>query len=442
MKPLIGIRREDKTIWERRVPLTPDHIRDLIENFDIDVIVQPSEIRVYQDIEYESVGASVREDLTGCDVVFAVKELPLDFIQPGQTYVFFAHVIKGQPYNMPMLRRLLDYGCTVVDYELVTDDKGRRLVFFGRHAGLAGMMDTLWALGQRLEWEGTANPFSEIKQAWKYGNLEEIKNAVKNVGEKIESERLPESIRPLVIGFAGYGNVSQGAQEILDCLPVTPVAPEALNELMSRSDYPGKTVYKIVFEERHIVRSASPNSGFELQDYYDHPEKYEPNFETYLPHLSVLVNCVYWDARYPRLVTKEYLKENYPDNTRLKVIGDISCDIEGAIEPTVKTTTPGVPVFVYNSKTGKAIDGVKGDGPVILAVDTLPAEIPREASKHFSAALEPYVPTIARVEYDLPLEDLMLPPPIKRAILVHRGMLTPKFEHIMSLLEKIEERVK
>jgi len=439
MKPIIGIRREDKNVWEQRVPLTPNHVRDLIEDFDVGVLVQPSDIRVYTAEEYESVGATVREDMTDCRAVFAVKELPIDFIQPEKTYIFFAHVIKGQPYNMAMLRRLLDYGCTVIDYELVTDDKGRRLIFFGRHAGLAGMVDTLWAFGRRLEWEGVANPFSGIKRAWEYDGLDEIRTAVEAVGGKIETERLPEGLRPVVFGFAGYGNVSQGAQEVLDYLPVTPVAPEDLEELMGRADYPGKTVYKVVFEERHIVRPADPGAEFELQDYYDHPEKYEPDFEEYLPYLNVLVNCVYWDARYPRLITKEYLKENFPGETRLKVIGDISCDVEGAVEATVKTTIPGEPVFVYDPKTGEATDGVEGDGLAILAVDTLPAEIPREASEHFSAMLEPYVPAIARVDYDVTFGDLALPPPIKRAVLAHRGALTEKFEYIMSLLEKIEE---
>ncbi|UCE26043.1 MAG: hypothetical protein JSW52_06660 [Candidatus Coatesbacteria bacterium] len=440
MKPIIGIRREDKNVWERRVPLTPEHVRDLIEDFDVEVVVQPSEIRVYTAGEYESAGATVREDLKDCDAVFAVKELPVDFIQPGQTYMFFAHVIKGQAYNMPMLRRLLDYGCTVIDYELVTDDKGRRIIFFGRHAGLAGMVDTLWAFGRRLEWEGVENPFGEIKPACDYDNLDEIKTAVKTVGGRIKTERLPERLRPLVIGFAGYGNVSRGAQEVLDYLPVTPVAPDDLGELMSRTDYPGKTVYKVVFEERHMVRPAVVGDEFELQDYYDHPEKYEPDFEKYLPHLNILVNCVYWDARYPRLVTKEYLEENFPAKTRLKVVGDISCDVEGAVEATVKITTPGDPVFVYNPMTGETADGFEGEGPVILAVDTLPAEIPREASEHFGAMLEPYVPAIARADYNVPFSELELPPPIKRAVLAHRGALTEKFEYLIDVLEEIDER--
>ena len=158
-----------------------------------------------------------------------------------------------------------------------------------------------------------------------------------------------------------------------------------------------------------------------------------------MPYLNVLVNCVYWDARYPRLITKEYLKKNFPADTRLKVIGDISCDVGGAVEATVKTTTPGEPVFVYDPKTGETTDGVEGDGLAILAVDALPSEIPREASEHFSAMLEAYVPAIARADYNVPFGDLALPPPIKRAVLAHRGALTAKFEYIMSLLEKIEE---
>lgn len=440
MKPVIGIRREDKNIWERRVPLTPEHVRDIRENFGIKTVVQPSEIRVYPDEEYRSAGAVVSEDLSGCNAVFAVKELPMDFIRPEQTYVFFAHVIKGQPRNMPMLRRLLEMGCTVIDYELVTDDRGRRLIFFGRHAGLAGMTDALWALGWRLAWEGIPNPFAEIKQAWKYGNVDEIKQAVRTVGEEIRTRRLPEEIRPLVVGLAGYGNVSAGAQEILDCLPVTPIRPEDLDELTNRRHHSGKTVYKVVFEERHIARPKNADAEFVLQDYYDHPEIFEPRFEKYLPHLNVLMNCIYWDGRYPRLVTKKYLRENYAGRTRVKVIGDISCDVGGAVEATVRTTTPGSPVYVYDADTGKTTDGVEGGGPVILAVDTLPAEVPREASEHFSAELEPYVPAVARADYSVPFVDLALPLEIKRAVLVHRGVLTPKFEYLLGVLEKIEEQ--
>ncbi len=120
------------------------------------------------------------EDLSPYPVIFAVKEMPLDFFEPGKTYAFFAHVIKGQPYNMPMLQRMLDLGCNLIDYEKVSDEKGRRLIFFGRHAGIAGMIETLWPLGQRLDWEGIPTPFSQLRHTYEYKDLVEAKEAVSN----------------------------------------------------------------------------------------------------------------------------------------------------------------------------------------------------------------------------------------------------------------------
>ena len=144
----IGIRKEDKSAWERRAPLAPEHVKTLIETHGIDVALISSSRRVFADADYEAVGARVVEDLSPCNVVLGVKEIPPAKLIGGMAYVFFAHVIKGQPHNMPMLERLLDRECHLIDYEKIVDDQGRRLIFFGRHAGLAGMLETLWAFGQ------------------------------------------------------------------------------------------------------------------------------------------------------------------------------------------------------------------------------------------------------------------------------------------------------
>ena len=221
---ILGIRREDKNKWERRVPLTPEHIKDLKDKFGINTIIQPSDIRVFPNKQYESVGAKVDEDLSKTSVIFAVKEIPINFFEPGKTYVFFSHTIKGQKYNMPMLKKMMELKCNLIDYEKIIDDKGRRLVFFGRFAGLAGMIDTLWAFGQRMKWKGIDIPFSEIKQTINYQDIKDTKNHLKDVGKKIEQDGLSNLVTPLVVGFAGYGNVSQGGQEILDNLPVKVVA--------------------------------------------------------------------------------------------------------------------------------------------------------------------------------------------------------------------------
>ncbi len=432
----IGIRREDKSRWERRVPVIPEHARKLREEHGVEVWLQPSKIRVFSDEEYIQAGACVWEGLSPCPVILAIKEIPPDFFEPGKTYVFFSHTIKGQPYNMPMLKKMLELGCTLIDYEKVTDERGRRLIFFGRHAGLAGMIDSLWALGQRLNWEGIPNPFAEIRQTYQYESLAEAQKDVVRVGEKIAAEGLPESITPLIIGIAGYGNVSRGVQEILSLLPILEIEPDEVEAVSMGVDYSRNHVYKVVFREEHTVEPISPADRFELQDYYNHPEKYRSQFERYLPHLTVLMNCIYWDKMYPRLVTKSYLKRLFggEEQPRLRVIGDVSCDIEGAIECTLHCTEPDEPVFVYDPFADRAIPGYAGKGPVVLAVDILPSELPRESSADFSRVLLDYIPAIAKADYSVPFEQLDLPPEIKRAVIAHRGELTPNYRYLEKFL--------
>ncbi|HDQ71527.1 MAG TPA: hypothetical protein ENN19_05450 [Chloroflexi bacterium] len=436
MSTRIGIRREDKSIWERRVPLVPNDARELQKAHDIEVWVQPSDVRAFREEEYKEAGVRVVEDLSPCPVTFAVKEIPPDFFRPDHAYVFFAHVIKGQEYNMPMLQRLLELGCHLIDYEKVTDERGRRLIFFGRHAGLAGMVDTLWALGQRLNWEGIDNPFSDLRQAHEYEDLAAIQAAVSDIGARIARERLPGAITPFICGFAGYGNVFRGANEIIELLPIQEIAPSEVAAVAQQAQPARDRIYKVVFKEEHTVEPISPDGAFELQDYYEHPEKYRGRFNDYLPHLNVLVNCVYWEEKYPRLVTKSDLKQLYRgEQPRLRVIGDISCDIEGAIEATVKSTEPGDPVFVYDPFEDRAIEGVLGNGPVIMAVDILPSEIPRDSSVYFSEVLKAYIPIIAKADYSVPFEELDLPPEIKRAVIVYQGELTPEYCYLKQHLE-------
>jgi saccharopine dehydrogenase (NAD+, L-lysine-forming) len=435
MAVCIGIRREDKSRWERRVPVTPEDARMLREEHGVEVWVQPSSIRTFSEEEFIQAGAVVQDDLSPCPVILAVKEMPLDFFEPGKTYVFFAHVIKGQPYNMPMLQRMLDLGCTLIDYEKVTDERGRRLIFFGRHAGLAGMVETLWALGQRLDWEGIPNPFSQLRHTYEYEDLAACKEAVSRVGEQLKAEGLPDSVAPLVCGVAGYGNVARGVWEILDLLPVEEIQPGEVAALVEGPDYAANAIYKVVFKEEHTVEPVSPGDLFDLQDFYDHPEKYRSTFERYVPYLTMIVNCIYWEEKYPRLVTKAYLKRLYgAGKPRLRVIGDISCDVEGAIECTVRSTEVDAPVFVYDPFTGEASDGIAGEGPVVMAVDILPSELPRDASVDFSRVLSAFIPAIATADFSVGFEQLELPPEIKRAVVAHRGELTPDYRYIERFL--------
>lgn len=435
MVAIIGIRREDKSDWERRVPLTP-HDAAALQQQGIQVIVQESATRAFTDQEFMEAGISVQEDLSPCPVILGIKEIPEQVFEVGKTYVFFAHVIKGQEYNMPMLKTMLQMGCTLIDYERVVDEQNRRLIFFGWHAGVAGMINTLWSLGQRLLWQGIANPFSDLQQTHAYRDLAEAKTALLETRSRIETEGLPEFVTPLILGIAGYGNVARGVQEMLDLLPVIEIEPNEVATTAASTNYSRHHIYKTVFKEWHMVEPIEPGATFDLQDYYTHPEKYKGVFGQYLPHLNVLVNAIYWTERYPRLVTKAYLKELYGNGPvpRLMVIGDVSCDVEGAIECTVKATEPGDPVFVYHPLDGTVRDGHQGEGIVVMAVDILPSELPREASIDFSRILRPFIPSLARCNFSAPFEECALPPELKRAMIVHRGRLTPDYQYLQDFL--------
>jgi len=435
MNKIIGIRYEDKYVMERRVAIIPKHLKKLINNNSLEALVESSPKRIFSDKEFEDAGAVVTNDLSKAPVIFGVKEMPISFFEEGKTYIFFSHVIKGQEYNMPMLKAMIDKKCTLIEYEKIVDEMGRRLIFFGKYAGLAGMINSLWSLGLRLKHFGYDTPFLKIKQSHKYNSLDEAKRVISEVGLEIAERGLPDEICPLTVGFTGYGNVSMGAQEILSLLPVKQILAEDLPALHEREDLPNNIIYKVIFSEWDLVEPIDENQEFDLHDYYDHPEKYKDQFEKYIPHLSVLMNCMYWNDNYPRIITKDYLEKIYKEGEpKLKIIGDITCDPDGSIECTHKGTEIEDPIFVYNPFTRKPEFGYTGEGLLIMAVDILPSELPRESSFGFSEALLKFVPAIAVADYEVSFENLDLPNPIKRAVILHKGELTPDYRYIEEYL--------
>jgi alpha-aminoadipic semialdehyde synthase len=400
----------------------------------IECTVQPSSVRIFPDAEYEAAGAVVDDDLSACPVILAVKEIPPDLLLPGATYLFFSHTVKGQAHNMPMLRRLLELGCQLIDYERIADDTGRRLVFFGRHAGLAGMIDTLWTLGRRLRAEGFSTPLSGILPAHTYPDLETARAAVTAAGNRIREQGFPAPLGPMVIGFAGYGNVSAGAQEIFDLLPHRTVEPDRLDSLPEEGQVP---FTKVVFKEEHLVEPVAPGAAFDLEDYYARPEGYRSVFaRRYLPWLTVLVNCIYWEPRYPRLVTRADCArlEEASSGLRLRVVGDITCDVEGSVECTVKATGQDQPVYTYDPATDRVTDDILAHGVAILAVDNLPCELPHAASTAFGEMLMPLLPALARTDFGRDFADVDLPDPLRRATIVHRGQLTEEYRYLAECL--------
>jgi alpha-aminoadipic semialdehyde synthase len=329
----------------------------------------------------------------------------------------------------------MELECNLLDYEKITDKKGIRQVFFGSEAGQAGMIDTLWALGLRLNEKEIGNPFIGVRQAPGYRSLTFAETALEAVGREIASNGLADEIHPVVFGFAGYGNVSKGAQEILNHLPVIEISPDELLNPNPDTYLSNKHVYKVVFYEKDMVEPVDDGGVFELKDYYDNPEKYRGVFSKFIPHLTVLMNCIFWTDDYPRLLVKDQVVEMYSSgDPKLIVIGDISCDIDGAVEVTVKATDSGNPIYVYDVDSGEAIDGVKGNGPVILAVDNLPCELPREASTRFSGTLRNFIPDLVKADFSVGFDQLDLPEPLKRSVIVYHGKLTPEYEYLNEFL--------
>jgi alpha-aminoadipic semialdehyde synthase len=435
MNKTLAIRHEDKYLMERRSAITPLHAKSLIEK-GLKLMVESSPKRIFKDEEYQAIGAEVVSDISNSPVVFGVKEMPLDIFEDHKTYIFFSHTIKGQEYNMPLLKKMIEKKINLIEYEKIADEKGRRLIFFGRFAGLAGMINSLWSFGLRMKEKGLETPFLELKQSHQYDSLEEAKKAIVSVGKQIGEFGLPQQLSPMVIGITGYGNVARGAMEIADLLPIKEITPEELKELKQQKDTPNNVLYRVTFKEHHLSKQKIGQSEFDLQDYYQHPEKYENQFEQYIPHLTILMNCMYWDDRYPRIVTKDYLESLFNNGEpKLQVIGDVTCDPDGSIEATHKGTEIEDPIFVYNPQTRQPQMGASGEGLLIMSVDILPSELPRDSSMAFADALIDFVPAITQCDYAATFENLELPDPIKRALILHNGEFTPDYQYMKEFLK-------
>lgn len=439
-RPCIGILREVKNKWERRVPLTPSDVEILVKQ-GIQVLVQPSTKRIFTDQEFRKAGAVVTEDLTPASTIFGVKEFPAHQLIPNRSYVIFSHTIKAQSSNMPFLDACIKNNVRLFDYECIRQTKeagGQRLVAFGQYAGIAGMIDTFRGVGERLLSLGFMSPFMGVASSYMYPSVSSAEEAVQRMGKEIARVGYPDALAPLRFVFTGTGNVARGALEVFSLLPHKMVAPEELPHVPRDPNI----VYGSVVTAQHMVAPLDPLAAFNKQDYYANPHKYRPVFhERVAPHTNVLVNGMYWDPRFPRLLTIEQLKRleerdqamgKYPRS--LLAIGDISCDIQGSVEFLKRSSTLDAPYYLYDSRTDTTHDGIDGDGVLMMGVDNLPAEFPREASSHFSRNLMPFVPALAQSDHARPFtEHSHLPPEVRYACITADGGLTASFGYIDKL---------
>ncbi|KAJ3196917.1 hypothetical protein HK101_007282 [Irineochytrium annulatum] len=430
----LGIRREDKNRWERRVPLVPDHVERLVKELGVKVIVQPSSKRVIPDEKYAEVGAVISEDLSKADVIIGVKEVPTENLIPDKTYMFFSHTYKGQKYNMPMLKNILDKRIRLMDYELMKDEGNRRLVLFSRFAGYAGFLDALNGLGHRLLALGYGNPFLACGLSYMYRCLADARLDMVRTGQVIMDDGLPKKLGPLIFVFTGDGNVTKGALHVFKCLPHEWVKPDDLKALYENKtkakDFDNHKVYGCqVRIEDYIV--SKDGSKFSREDYFAHPQRFDSVFHEKIgPYASVLVNGIFWDPKYPRLLTNEQTRTLALEKRfRMLQIADISCDIGGSLEFMSKATTIDKPFFMYDPITGKEHDNTDGAGVQIMSIDNLPTELPLESSEYFGDALFPFVMELVKGNFNHPVLA-------RAAITTAEGKLAPAHEKLYPLIEE------
>ena len=435
----IGILRETKP-YESRVPLIPQDIAEILQQSwaqSLRFLVQPSPTRAYAERDFAASGALIKEDLSECDLIMGIKEVPVEWLISGPTYLCFAHVIKGQKQNMPLLQALLQQKITLIDYELITDVEGKRLVFFGPSAGHAGMFETLRAFGLRLKAQEKSCIFQELKPIYDYRNLAAAKEHLSHLGKEIEQN--PKKLLgmrdlPLVFAFTGLGNVGKGALEIFDLLPVQEVLPQELPMLFQKSDEWRGGLYKVLFEQEDTLRNQQ--GGFNFEEYTANPQTYHSIFSQYLPYISVLVNCVYWKPGQPQLLSAEDLRvAEESQKSRLQVVGDISCDPpEGSVACTVKAVDLHHPTYTYYPLQGTTADEIDAQGITVLGVSNLPTGIPQDASEAFSKMLKPWIQNLLEADYRNPDLSKELPFPLAKAVITHQGSLMRDYQDLRNYL--------
>lgn len=425
----VGILKENRSGLERRASLVPQDVRWLVSR-GVKVEVESSQSRIFKDSEYKRAGAKIVKKTRNAALLVGIKEPHIEELVPGAVYTIFSHTIKGQSYNMPLLKKILKNKITLLDYEKITDIYDRRIVAFGRFAGICGMLDSFHFLGRSLRAKGMANPFTSIRPSWEYCSLKEAEKDMEKLARFIRKKGLPRKISPFIIGITGHGNVSKGVQEVLRALNPSEVHPKDMAKFIKHQKASRNKIYKIVFLREEKLR-AKDGKGFYFEEYLKHPKMFESNLDKYLAHLNMLVHTSYWDKRFPRLVTKEMVRKiSRRKNFRLEFISDISCDVRGSIEITRKATSVENPVFTYDPAKDEYYDGYANKGINVLAIDNLPAEMPKDASVYFSGVIRDYVYQIAAHGATDLTNHFALPRELREAVIAEGGRLTPNFKYL------------
>lgn len=399
----VGLIREGKNPPDKRVALTPLQAEEVEQRFPhVKVYCQQSSFRCYKDEEYQAVGVEILQDMDDCDILMGIKEVPTTDLIANKTYLFFSHTIKKQPYNKKLLQEVIRKQIRLIDYEALKDKQGNRLVAFGRYAGIVGAYNGLWTYGKRYGGQ-------LLRRAHECFDVNELKLELRKL-------RLP----PIKIILTGTGRVGKGAMETLDTAGIRKV--NAVDFLTRQFEEP---VYvQLSSADYHLRREGG---HFNREEFHQHPERYYSCFVNFASVADILMAGAYWNPNAPVLFTRQQMLE---PGFRLKVIADITCDIDGSVPSTRRASTIPDPIYDYDPVTDQVFPAFSSKRfTTVMAVDNLPCELPRSASEEFGRDL------IDRVLKPLLTDDQE--GIIERGTIAKQGKLTESFLYLQDFAGEV-----
>jgi len=395
-----AIIKERKNPPDRRVVLSPQACKQLIKTYPkMEILVESSDHRIFTDQEYIEAGLQVVHDVSNCDVMLGVKEVPVDELIPNKKYFFFSHTIKKQPYNRHLLQAILQKNIELYDHEVIVNEKGFRLIGFGYFAGVVGAYNGIRAFGLKHD-------LFDLPKAQALSDKKALKAELNKV-------KLPN----IKIVVTGTGRVGQGVKEMLDAMQLREVNADAL--LNQSFDEPVYTQIDVLDYNRRKDGTVK-----EMTDFFNKPGEYESNFLRFAKVADLYIASHFWDENAPLLITGEDVRSK---DFNIKVIADISCDVNGPIVSTIKASTIADPIFGYDPQTGNEVDFKQNNAIAVMSVDNLPSELPKDASVGFGEMFSEHViPAFFNGDKDGVLE---------RALMTHQGKLTERFGYLQDYVE-------
>jgi alanine dehydrogenase len=394
----LGIIREEKVPVDWRVVFSPKQCEEMKNKYpELEIVVQTSDVRCFKDSEYTEAGFTVQEDVSDCDILIGVKEVPVKSLIPNKKYFFFSHTYKEQEYNRHLLQAFLDKKIEFYDHELLKNTEGMRVVMFGKWAGIVGAYNGIRTLGLKYR-------SFELPQAYTVDRKSDVEALLKDI-------ELPN----IKVVLTGLGHVSSGAKEILLDANIKEVSKE--DYLNKEFDYP-------VFVNLGCEDYAKRKDGkpFEQMDYFNNPKEFETTFLPFTEVTDMLITGHYWDQHAPRLWEVEDMKD---ENFKLSVIADVTCDIEGSVPSTLRPSTITEPNYGFSPDFGE-VKCLDDDAIAVMAVDNLPCELSKDASEDFGAMfIENVIPALFDGDKDGVLHGAMM---------TKDGKLTEKYNYLEGFL--------